>query len=96
MAEGMRLCKQLVWMGEEELMRPRKAMKGTSWLDHTGQKKHPSPRKSFLPPVHNDTRPSILSHILSILSLEKLAVPLSPRLWPTTLFMEWLCLLNLT
>lgn len=79
-AEGIRLCKQLVWMGEEELRRPRKAMKGTSWLDHTGQKKQPSPRKSFLLPVHSDTRSSILSHFLSILSLEKLAIPLSPTL----------------
>lgn len=37
------------------------------------KKKHPSPRESFLPPVHSDTRPSILSHFLPFLSLEKLA-----------------------
>lgn len=78
-AEGIRLCKQLVWMGEEELMRARKAKKGTSWVDHAGQKKHPSPRKSFLPPVHSDTRPSILSHFLSFLSLEKLAISPSTK-----------------
>lgn len=38
------------------------------------KKKHPSPRESFLPPVHSDIRPSILSHFLPFLSLEKLAI----------------------
>lgn len=44
------------------------------------KKKHSSPRESFLPPVHSDTRPSILSHFLPFLSLENGTFPLLPRL----------------
>lgn len=85
MAEGIRLCKQLVWIGEEELMRARKARQGISWLDHSGQKKHPSPRKSFLPPIHSDTRLSILFHFL-FFSLEKLAISSSTKAFGQPLY----------
>lgn len=95
-AEGIRLCKQLTWIREEGL-RARKARKGTSWLDHAGLKKTFFTKEILSPSCpqwHKTFYPVLFS--MFFISREADHFLFYQGFWPTSAFMEWLCLLDLT